>query len=190
MADFARHTSLNSSYCGECIKPVWVCYAFGSIKSTLTFLKVGENDSDLIFFWDRSFIMTHKLRGVVGRDLGRYEDGSQWFWCKLNSSHQNPTDYNIWSYSTQMPIMILNVSKWLKYISRYILSESWYLFYKCLDYSWCRQNTKKQKRKAFIGLVCTFYSTLGGMKAVLMTDLFHVIQTTDIQEVKSLTCYS
>ena len=98
--------------------------------------------------------MTHKLREVVGRDLGRYEDGSQWFWCKLNSSHQNPTDYNIWSYSTQMPIMILNVSKWLKYISRYILSESWYLFYKCLDYSWCRQNTKKTEKKNFhrIGL--------------------------------------
>ena len=50
MADFARHTSLNSSYCGECIKPVWVCYAFGSVKSTLTFLKVGENDSDLNLF--------------------------------------------------------------------------------------------------------------------------------------------
>jgi Na+/proline symporter len=25
-----------------------------------------------------------------------------------------------------------------------------------------------------VGLVCTFYSTLGGMKAVLMTDLFQV----------------
>ena len=44
---------------------------------------------------------------------------------------------------------------------------------------------KRQKRKTFIGLVCTFYSTLGGMKAVLMTDLFQVNQTTDIQEVKS-----
>ena len=25
-----------------------------------------------------------------------------------------------------------------------------------------------------VGLVCTFYSTLGGIKAVLMTDLFQV----------------
>ena len=39
---------------------------------------------------------------------------------------------------------------------------------------------KRQKRKTFVGLVCTFYSTLGGMKAVLMTDLFQVNQTTDI----------
>jgi Na+/proline symporter len=28
-----------------------------------------------------------------------------------------------------------------------------------------------------VGLVCTFYSTLGGMKAVLMTDLFQVFLT-------------
>ena len=46
-----------------------------------------------------------------------------------------------------LSIMISNVSKWLKYILRYILSESWYLFYKCLDYSWCRQNTKKTEKK-------------------------------------------
>ena len=53
-----------------------------------------------------------------------------------------------------LSIMILNVSKLLKYILRYILSESWYLFYKCLDYSWCRQNTKKTEKKNFhrIGL--------------------------------------
>lgn len=28
------------------------------------------------------------------------------------------------------------------------------------------------KKKTFLGLVCTFYCTLGGMKAVLMTDVF------------------
>lgn len=27
----------------------------------------------------------------------------------------------------------------------------------------------------FLGIVCTFYSTIGGMKAVLMTDLFQAI---------------
>ena len=143
----------------------------------------------IFFFLRQKFIMTHKLREVVGRDLGRYEDGSHRFWCKLNSSHQLQLQL-IYGAIVQKCLMIWNVSKWLKYIVRYILSESWYLFYKCLDYSWCRQNTKKQKRKAFIGLVCTFYSTLGGMKAVLMTDLFQVNQTTNIQEVKSLTCYS
>ena len=46
-----RHTSLNRSYCGKCIQPVWICYAFGI--STFTFLKVGQNDSDLTFFFLR-----------------------------------------------------------------------------------------------------------------------------------------
>ena len=32
-------------------------------------------------------------------------DGSHQFQCKLNSSHQNPTNYNIWSYSTKMPVL-------------------------------------------------------------------------------------
>lgn len=28
-----------------------------------------------------------------------------------------------------------------------------------------------------VGLVCTFYSTIGGMKAVLITDVFQVMST-------------
>ena len=30
-------------------------------------------------------------------------DGSHRFQCKMNSSHQNPTTYKIWSYSTKLP---------------------------------------------------------------------------------------
>lgn len=38
---------------------------------------------------------------------------------------------------------------------------------KSVYYTHCRDNFK-----LFLGLVCTFYSSIGGMKAVLMTDVF------------------
>ena len=44
-------------------------------------------------------------------------DGSHQFQCKLNSSHQNPTNYNIWSYSTKMPFGALLVG-WLVVVAR------------------------------------------------------------------------
>ena len=48
--------------------------------------------------------MINKLRGVVGWVWdGHRWDGSHRFQCKMNSSHQNPTTYKIWSYSTKMP---------------------------------------------------------------------------------------
>ena len=40
---------------------------------------------------------------LVGVWDGMRWDGSHQFQCKLNSSHQNPTNYSIWSYSTKMP---------------------------------------------------------------------------------------
>ena len=48
---------------------LWKCSSF-------TFSKVGK-DSDLtLFFWDQSFIMTNKLRGVDGRVSGKERMGS------------------------------------------------------------------------------------------------------------------
>ena len=124
------------------------------------------------FFFETEVLSWHLNYEVwlVGVWDGMGWDGSHRFQCKLNSSHQNPTNYNIWSYSTKMPIMILNVSKWLKYILRYILSESWYLFYKCLDYSWCRQNTKTLPKalrtQALTTLTSNFVSWLGSVSLV------------------------
>ena len=45
-------------------------------------------------------------------------DESYRFQCKLNSSHQNPTNYNIWSYRTKVPVndgpklRVLTIVKW------------------------------------------------------------------------------
>ena len=40
---------------------------------------------------------------MVGVWDGHRWDGSHRFQCKMNSSHQNPTTYKIWSYSTKLP---------------------------------------------------------------------------------------
>ena len=37
-------------------------------------------------------------------------DGSHRFQCKLNSYIPNPTNYNIWSYSTKMPFFLIGAS--------------------------------------------------------------------------------
>ena len=43
---------------------------------------------------------------MVGDWDGHRWDGSHRFQCKMNSSHQNPTTYKIWSYSTKLPIRV------------------------------------------------------------------------------------
>ena len=40
---------------------------------------------------------------LVGVWNGHWWDGSHRFQCKMNSSHQYPTTYKIWSYSTKLP---------------------------------------------------------------------------------------
>ena len=55
---------------------------------------------------------------MVGVWDGMRWDGSHRFQCKLNSSHQNPTNYNIWSYRTKVPVndgpklRVLTIVKW------------------------------------------------------------------------------
>lgn len=49
----------------------------------------------------------------------------------------------------------------------------------CIDCSWLRASQAKRRNMIWsnssTGVVCTFYSTIGGMKAVLITDVFQSI---------------
>ena len=85
------HTSLNRSYYGKCIQLIWICYAFGI--STFTFLKLGQNDSDLTFFF---------LRQKFYHDTWIVRGGCSGFGTAWGG--MDPTDFNVnWTHPTKIP---------------------------------------------------------------------------------------